>query len=210
MKHLPPLILASSSPRRKNLLRDWGYNHQVQPALVEEIMPQGMPVQRVVAINAERKGQEVAALRQAKDPGGDWLVLAADTLVECGGTLYGKPADLAQAHQFIRELGGRTHSVFTGLWLYDGRTASVWQKVVETRVRLAVLSEQERSALFSRVTPLDKAAGYGFQDAPEIVEHREGSITNVFGLPMLDLAQLIQRALAARHTPIQELLHAGP
>jgi septum formation protein len=209
MKHIPALILASSSPRRKNLLRTWGYNFSVQPAAVEEIQPEGVGAARIVAINAELKGQEVASLHQAMDPGGDWLVLAADTLVECGGTIYGKPKDMAQAHQFIQELGGVTHSVFTGLWLYDGRNACVWQQVVETRVRLARLNEQERKTLFSMVTPLDKAAGYGFQDAPEIVEQREGSITNVFGLPMLDLAQLIQRALAARHPPVQEFAHAG-
>lgn len=112
------------------------------------------------------------------------VLIAADTLVVLGNKVFGKPNDLKEAKAMLTELALQPHLVLTGIymkWLHKGYE---YCGVTTTQVTLISMNDQELESLFKKSTPLDKAAGYGFQDAPEIVKHLEGSATNVIGLPM--------------------------
>lgn len=188
MNFFPPIILASASPRRRDLLAQWGIPFQVFPADIEELDAHHHNVDEMVLQNALLKASWVAEKLQPLPKNA--LVLGADTLVCFGQKVYGKPANLAAAHQYLSELGGVTHTVLTGFALVNGDGAC-FSQLVRTLVTLRPLTADQRDELFAKVDPLDKAAAYGYQDAPWIVESLQGSKTNVFGLPMLDLVKAI-------------------
>ena len=112
------------------------------------------------------------------------VLCAADTLVVLGDQVYGKPSTYSEAKRMLRDLAGKPHLVMTGLFLKLLNGDLEYEGVAETEVTLIKMSDSEMEALFSKSNPLDKAAGYGFQDAPEIVSNLKGSETNVIGLPM--------------------------
>lgn len=188
------IVLASASPRRSTLLREAGFRFQVFPSQVTEIQAQGRDVECVVVENARIKGRDVLQPRSGEgfQPPRRSVLLAADTLVSMGAKVYGKPGNLEEAAGFLRELGGRPHRVLTGVFLhdYDKGRERTFSEI--TTVTLKRMSAAEIAALFRRVTPLDKAGGYGFQDAPEIVSSIVGSKTNVIGLPMRRLFKELQ------------------
>lgn len=193
MKRLPTLVLASQSPRRLNLLTSWGLKVKVYPSHAEEIHPQAIDIEQDIVVNARLKGQEVWARRQDIDINPPYILVAADTLVVQGDRVFGKPRDLQEAHQFIEMLGGRPHQVWTGVFLKASGSGEERTAAVRTDVTLKCLNDMERQALFSAVNPLDKAAGYGYQDSPWIVQAIQGSKTNVFGLPMSTVLHLIHQ-----------------
>lgn len=189
----PYIILASQSPRRSMLLNREGYRFEVIPSHAEEHDATHHNVHNIVMENARIKGAEVVKRLQEQNRtfSEETLLIAADTLVVMGEKVYGKPVDFQQAEQFMNELGGHEHQVLTGVFLH--RFSDNRQKTFldVTRVILKVMNHEEIQDLFRRVNPLDKAAAYGYQDAPEIVSSLQGHQSNIIGLPVERLAEEI-------------------
>jgi septum formation protein len=183
------LVLASSSPRRVELLRHLGLPFRVlAPDVDEEAASAGRA--EPAAIAAARAAAKVAAgLAQA--PGG--TVIAADTLVVCDGAVLGKPGGPADAERMLRLLAGRSHAVITALAV--GRGGDVAQAVEYATVTFRPLQEEEIRRYAASAEPLDKAGGYGLQGAGALFVSRiEGEYGTVVGLPLCRLG-LMLRAL---------------
>jgi septum formation protein len=179
LKGLPPLVLASASPRREELLRGAKFEFTVMPAEVQEVHHEQMTAGELSQINAYRKARAVAK----KVP--DALVLAADTLVYLDTMLFGKPGDLEEARRMLGRLQGKTHHVVTGMCLLylRGHRQAIFAE--STAVSFKPLDEAGIARYLSRVNPLDKAGAYAIQEQGDlIVEKINGSYTNVVGLPM--------------------------
>lgn len=179
-----PLVLASGSPRRRDLLRRLGLDFRVRPTDADETWPEELEVGPAAEAVALRKAEAAEA------PGA--LVLAADTVVVLDGEVLGKPADADDARQSLRRLSGRTHVVVTGLALrLDDRTATAHET---THVTFAPLSEAEIDAYVRTGSPLDKAGAYGIQDdaGALFVERIEGDYFNVVGLPVRRLYRALR------------------
>lgn len=176
---LPPLILASASPRRSDLLRELSVAFQVIPGHAEEIHHGQMTAGELVQINAYRKARGIA--KQFPDA----LVLGADTLVYLGTTLFGKPANLADARAMLAQLQGHTHQVVTGVCLFHLRGHRCRIFAENTAVTFRPLSTVQIDDYLQRMNPLDKAGAYAIQEHGErIVEKISGSFSNVVGLPL--------------------------
>jgi len=181
-----PLILASSSPRRRELLAEYGYHFEIVTASIEETVPAHLTVRETVLLNASRKGSAVAALH----PGA--CVVAADTLVSLEGRPLGKPATLDDARAMLASLNGRTHQVFSGVWIEHRAAGSVAAFIEVSHVRFRPLSADEIEDYLRRVHVLDKAGAYAAQEDPiALIEAIDGSRTNVIGLPMERLVQML-------------------
>ena len=178
-KGLPPLILASASPRRADLLREASFEFRVVPSDVPEVHHEQLTAGELCQVNAYRKARAVAK----KEP--DALVLAADTLVYLDTALFGKPATLAEAREMLEHLQGRTHQVVTGICLLHLRNHRQAVFAERTAVSFRSLDDAAIQEYLSRVNPLDKAGAYAIQqDGDLIVEKIAGSYSNVVGLPM--------------------------
>ena len=176
------LILASTSPRRADLLRESGISFRVEKPEVEEWVAEDFPEVSpgdLARVNARRKAKAVAE-RYPDQP-----VLAADTLVVCEGRVLGKPADEAVAEEMLGWLSGRTHEVITAAVLILPGGKKTREAVVRTRVKFRSLEASEVRAYIREVEVLDKAGAYAMQDGGDrLVEQVEGSRSNVIGLPM--------------------------
>lgn len=171
------IILASGSPRRRELLLGMGYDFTVLTSDVDENM-QG-EAKDVVGALAERKGRAVAALCREGE-----IVIAADTLVSLQDRALGKPGDDEEAANMLRALSGRGHEVYTGLCVIDTASGKTTLDVECTRVFFRSLSEAEIQAYVASGEPRDKAGAYAIQGgAAAFVERFEGSYHNVIGLP---------------------------
>ena len=172
-----PLCLASESPRRAELLRRKGIPFTVVHVRAEELTG-GAPPDELVRINADRKAAAGAQLRP------DAVILAADTVVVLDDRIYGKPADLAEAAEFLRRFSGRMHKVLTGValeWRNADRRRSF---TVATQVWFRELSEAVIMDYLARVPVLDKAGAYALQEHGEmLIDHIERDADNVVGLP---------------------------
>jgi septum formation protein len=174
-----PLILASSSPRRRQLLQDAGFRFTVEPPGADESFPDALPVDEVARYLAVKKAELLRGrLRQSQ------VALTADTVVILEGKILNKPEGPAEAIAMLTQLTGRTHKVMTGVCLI-----SVEQEVSfddSTLVTFAPLSRNEIEFYVEQYTPFDKAGAYGAQDWIGLVgvERIEGSYFNVMGLPM--------------------------
>ncbi len=173
------LILASASPRRRELLAQLGVPFEVVVAEVTEHEESSTDPRMMVAHNAALKAEWVAARHR------DAIVLGADTTVFIDGHALNKPRDLDEARTMLRRLSGRTHTVFTGLAVRCGRDGLRIDEGVGSNVAFKVLDERTIDDYLSRVHTLDKAGGYAIQEHGElIVERYEGSLTNIVGLPL--------------------------
>lgn len=182
------LVLASASPRRRELLRRLSLAFEVVPGEAEEIMSRSMPPAEVCQINAYRKARVVAKHYP------DAVVLGADTLVCLGRHVFGKPADLNEAFAMMSMLQGQTHEVITGVCLLHLREHRQRAFAVSTTVRFRPLRTSQIRRYFELVNPLDKAGAYGIQEQGEmIVDAVEGSLSNVIGLPLERLAEEMQQ-----------------
>ena len=184
----PKLVLASSSPRRIELLAQIGITpDQVDPADIDETPLSGETPLRLAQRLATSKAEVVAQRHQ------DAVVLAADTVVAVGRRLLEKPADEAEARRFLKLLSGRNHRVFTGVAVVaNGRT--VW-RVVDTRVSFKVLSDEEINAYVASGEWRGKAGGYGIQGrAGAFVNRIVGSHPAVMGLPLFETSNLLKGA----------------
>ncbi len=176
---LPPLILASASPRRAELLQEMGVKFRVIPSHASELHDGQMTAGELSQINAYRKARRVA--QQFPDA----LVLGADTLVYLGTTLFGKPEHLADARAMLAELQGRTHQVVTGVCLLHWRSHRCRIFAEGTAVSFRPLSAAQIRNYLKQVNPLDKAGAYAIQEHGEqIVMNISGSFSNVVGLPL--------------------------
>lgn len=181
----PLLILASTSPRRRSLLQEHGYAFEVvAPPGVDEIAPPYLSPGETVLANARAKARAVAALRP------EALVLGVDTEVFFEGRVLGKPADLPGALAMICRLNGRTHEVYSGVWLAGPGGERGFIEV--TRVHFHQRTTEELQRYLARIGPLDKAGAYAAQDDHgEMIARVEGSYANVIGLPMEALAKVL-------------------
>lgn len=175
---LPPLILASASPRRAELLRALGLEFSIVTQPTEEAHHEDFTARELCLVNAYRKARAVAKLHPQA------LVLGADTLVYLGTTLYGKPADRADARRMLRELAGHTHQVVTGVCLLHLERHRCQLFAETTHVTFKPLTDAQVVAYLAAIQPLDKAGAYAIQDnGDQIVERISGSFSNVVGLP---------------------------
>lgn len=193
-KDFEPIILVSSSPRRRQLLKQLGIPFEVHPAGIDEILPDQVDNPEAVAIDlALRKIRSVA-----KEFSNRWL-LAADTLVLIGNRPLGKPKSHVEATSILREISGRTHKVVTGLCLAKvnskGKICRCLREAETTLVTFRPLTEEEISAYISTGEPMDKAGAYGIQGKAAIFATRiVGCYYNVVGLPLAKLALLLREA----------------
>ena len=185
--NLPPLILASASPRRAELLRQMGLVFRVMPSAAPEVHHHELTAIEIAQVNAYRKARAVAK----RFP--DALVLGADTLVYLDTVLFGKPATLEQAHAMLGQLQGRTHCVVTALCLLHLREHRQSLFTDTTAVTFHSLDAATIRRYFARVNPLDKAGAYAIQEEGDmIVEKISGSYNNVVGLPVERLREQLK------------------
>ncbi|NLB91149.1 MAG: septum formation inhibitor Maf [Clostridiales bacterium] len=184
----PEIILASASPRRKELLEKTDLLFEIDfPQINEEVT--GTPEECVKEI-ATRKAMKV------KEQHPRALIIAADTLVESDGEILGKPITSQKALEMLKKLSGKWHHVYTGVCVLDGRTGKVHMGVEKTDVLFSVLSDELIAAYIATGEPLDKAGAYGIQGAGEMfIEEIRGSYSNVMGLPL----NLLRKMLLAFH-----------
>ena len=175
----PRLILASGSPRRRQLLSEAGYEFEVVAPPVDEVSHGWLTIRELTIWNAARKAAPVSEMLP------DAVVLAADTLVAIDGQVLGKPADFEDAVGILQRLSGHAHEVWTAVRIVDrarGKSRSFHEM---SRVHFRTLSEDAIRNYLAKIDPLDKAGAYAAQgDGKDIIEKIEGSYTNVVGLPM--------------------------
>lgn len=180
------LILASASPRRRDLLSQLGLTFTVSAADIDETPHPGEPADAYVLRLAREKARVVAA----RHPGA-WA-LAADTTVALGPELLGKPQDAAEARAMLSRLSGRTHEVYTGVALAGRHDEAL---VVRTQVTFRALSPGEIAWYAGTGEPLDKAGAYGLQGKGGfLVATVAGSHSNIIGLPLGETLALLERA----------------
>lgn len=180
----PLLVLASSSPRRLDLMREAGLTFEVLPAAVEEEHDERAPLDILTRANAVLKAGWAAERRP------DQWVIGADTLVAINGQALGKPADLAEAHRMITLLAGRTHEVVTAVCLIHKNQERRHEFLETTKVTFLPLTSAEIDGYLKLINPLDKAGSYAAQEhGDKIIAKVEGSWTNVVGLPMERLVE---------------------
>ena len=185
------LILASASPRRRELLAQLGIDFTVLPSLIPEVHGATPPAEAITAV-ALAKARAVAQ-RVADQPLA--VVLGADTEVVLDGRLLGKPRDAADAVRMLGELRGRTHEVITGVALVRaGEAGPEETTAVITRVRMAEYSEAQIEAYVATGEPLDKAGAYAVQGlGGRLVAEVDGCLSNVVGLPLSTTRRLLAR-----------------
>ena len=175
------IILASGSPRRRQLLEQAGYTFEVKAADVDETPPPGMPSANVPAHLAVEK----AAVIAAQYP--DCLIIAADTVVLLGDEILGKPVDEADALQMLARLSGRRHDVVTGVCLQLGDRTEVFS--TRTEVYFRPVSAEQIRYFVTHFKPLDKAGAYAIQEWIGLIgiEKINGDYYNVMGLPISEV-----------------------
>lgn len=188
------LILASASPRRKELLKNAGYEYEVCPADIDESTPEGVEPQVACEILARKKAQAVLS----ENP--DSVVLGSDTIVVLGNRILGKPQDEADAKAMLRELSGRVHQVYTGLCVCSkDKTLSL---VSCADVRFYELSEEVIDAYIGTKEPMDKAGAYGIQGIGSmLVKSIEGDYFTIVGLPLSKAARMLAEFGIKGHLP---------
>jgi len=180
------LVLASASPRRRELLAQVGYAFSVHPAHIpEDPLPDEDPIAYVVRLAREKAE---AVFRELADPGA--VVLGADTTVTVDRQILGKPADAADAGRMLRLLSGRTHRVITGVAVATAGSTEVAAEV--TAVKFLTLSDEEIADYVATDEPLDKAGAYAIQGrAARWIPRIEGCYFNVVGLPLALVSSLL-------------------
>ncbi len=180
------LILASQSPRRRELLSMLGLDFQIFTADIDETMDPNLSVEQAVAEVCRKKAEAVG-----KNHPGE-LIIAADTIVVLENQILGKPRSAEEACAMLRSLSGRQHTVMTAFCLWQDGTADT--HVEKTHVRFRSLSDEEIAAYVATGSPMDKAGAYGIQDQAAIfVQALDGDYYNVMGLPLCSLVQMLRK-----------------
>ncbi len=187
MENTKRLILASASPRRREILSRFGLPFDIIPADADESVPDGMDVRDVVEMLAARKCDAVCALQGDMD----YIVISSDTVVSCDGAILGKPADETEARAMLRMLSGREHEVYSGYAISDGVKKIVGAEA--TSVRFRELSDADIDAYIATKEPFDKAGGYGIQSLGCVfVSGIDGDYYNVMGFPIFKIARVLE------------------
>jgi nucleoside triphosphate pyrophosphatase len=185
------LILASSSPRRAEILRQAGIAFEIRATEIDETALPGEPAQAMVARLAEAKARAAAAQIDAGPRG--CIVVGADTTVELDGEILGKPHDSASAREVLAKLSGRTHHVLTGIFLLRLPGGATQAAVENSAVTFSPLDESEIDAYVATGEPLGKAGAYAIQGiAGRYIPRIEGCYFNVVGLPLGRLYALLR------------------
>lgn len=186
MKKLPA-VLASASPRRHELLRRAGIPFQVFVPNVEEIVRTGAFYRETALENAIAKAEGAALVFP------DTVVIGADTVIELDGEIMGKPLNAQDAFQMLRRLSGRTHEVITGVAVLV-KTRNIRIRFADVaKVTFKTLSDDTIRSYMKKVDVLDKAGAYGIQECGDmLLEHLEGSVNNVIGLPVERLSETLR------------------
>jgi len=195
MNSPPTIVLASASPRRRELLARVGIRFTVEPSHAdEEELPGETPEEHVLRLS-QAKALEVA--RRPEVPG-RWFI-GSDTIVLRDTTILGKPRDAAAAAAMLRSLSGRSHRVLSGYAVHDRQTGSTVSGAVTTAVRFKELTEEEIAGYIASGEPFDKAGAYAIQGIGVfMVLGIEGSYTNVVGLPLCEVVEVLERLGAIR------------
>lgn len=178
------IILASASPRRRELLKSLGIPFKVVPSNFEELGLDG----EVPARAAKRlaKAKALAVARRFPEA----VVLAADTIVLLGKEVMGKPKSLAEAERMLKKLSGRTHRVITGFCLLNTEDNRVIKRAVTTKVKMKRITAAELKGYLSSGEPFDKAGAYAVQGVGAfLIESVQGSYSNVVGLPLAEVSE---------------------
>ena len=180
----PRLILASGSPRRRELLAKMGYTFEIcAPDVDEHVSGHAREIVRTLA---ERKARAAAARYESG------VIIASDTLVSLDGAPLGKPEDAEDAHRMLRALSGREHEVFSGVCVMDVATGRHETRSVRTGVTFRELTDEEIDAYIATGEPMDKAGAYAIQGgAGDFVTRLDGSFENVMGFPVDDVRELL-------------------
>jgi septum formation protein len=186
------LILASASPRRRELLAQAGFEFRVHPTHIpEDPRPGEEPIAYVTRLAREKAQAAFARLAADSTSGDELVVLGADTTVTLDSRILGKPEDAADAARILRLLSGRSHRVVTGVALVTVRSTQVAAEV--TAVRFLTLSEAEIEAYVATGEPMDKAGAYAIQGrAARWIPRIEGCYFNVVGLPLALVSSLLE------------------
>jgi septum formation protein len=178
------IILASASPRRKELLKKIGLKFGVEPSDYAEDMRSGLSPDELARAISLGKARAVASRHR------NTIVIAADTFIVFRGKIMGKPGTEAEARRMLRKLRGKPHSVITGFTILDTDKNKVLTKSIETVVHISNLTSKEIETYVKSGEPLDKAGAYAIQGLGSvIVERIEGDYFNVIGLPLSALAE---------------------
>ena len=188
------LILASASPRRRELLAQAGYTFEVQPAHVnEDLRPDEDPIAYVVRLAREKAQSVFAEISSTSPASPPAVVLGADTTVTLDSHILAKPEDAADAARMLRLLSGRTHRVITGVALASAKGIEVAAEV--TGVQFLTLNGDEIAAYIATGEPMDKAGAYGIQGfAAKWIPRIEGCYFNVVGLPLALVNTMLESA----------------
>jgi len=181
------IVLASASPRRSELLESAGIVFSVVPAdIPEEPLPGESPADHVLRL-AREKALAVAGAVEGE------LFIGADTIVVCNDEIMGKPTDAADARRMLSALSGRAHEVITGFAIHDRTTGVTHAEVISTKVIFKPLELEEIDAYIATGCPFDKAGAYAIQGgAAYMVRGIEGSYTNVVGLPLCEVVEVLR------------------
>lgn len=179
-----PIILASKSPRRQELLQLLGFDFSVELKEVDESYPANLAPAEIAVYIAKLKADAFGSLK-------DKIVITADTIVALNGEILGKPMDFAQAQEMLRKLSGTKHKVYTGVCIVKNEQLTSFYDVSEVTCR--EVSTEEIAHYIENFKPFDKAGSYGIQDwwGLAVVEQIKGSYTNVMGLPTEKLYKML-------------------
>lgn len=185
------IILASASPRRKELLELMGIPFSVRVSDADETTDENLPPYFIVEQLSLLKASSVAA--EVRAEGKDALVIGADTIVVLEGTILTKPKDAEDAKRMLKLLSGKWHSVLSGVTVMHTKTAKSETFYVETKVHFVDLTEEEILNYIETKEPLDKAGSYGIQGKGSMfIDKIEGDYFNVVGLPVCKLAKVLK------------------
>jgi len=184
---IPKIILASNSPRRRELLTQIGLTFTVAPADADEsVLPGEAPEAYAVRVALDKA-------RIAAERAGEGIVIAADTIVVIGDSILGKPADVRDAERMLMSLAGKEHRVVTALAVIDSASSRSLTRISVTKVWFRDLTVREIAAYVATGEPMDKAGAYGIQERGALlVERIEGCYSNVVGLPLSLLGEMLR------------------
>jgi septum formation protein len=190
---MTPIILASESPRRRQLLKEAGFSFDVVPVKVSEIPNKNLNVNdQILDISWRKAKAAFANLTSSRE--GDFIVISADTEVIFDGAPLGKPSDERDAHRILRLLSGSVHEVLTAVCMIRKSTGAEVSHVETTKIFFKNLTDQEIEDYIKTKEPMDKAGAYGIQGlGGKFVEKFEGPFDNVVGLPIKVVRDLLAR-----------------
>jgi septum formation protein len=192
--HTPKLVLASASPRRQELISLLGLPVRILPSRVDEDTPDHWSPSQIVEGLSARKAFAVKEELLSTDDDDSCIIVGSDTIVVLNGKVMGKPRDVREAEQMLRQLAGETHEVYTGVTCFRVTDAKTVTTHRITKVKMRNLTSDQISRYVATGEPMDKAGAYGIQEIGSLlVESIEGCYFNVVGLPVSLLAIMLEQ-----------------